>query len=156
MDGVTSSERETEAVSHPAAVVRLAATAREVLAELRSGDLADAARIRADAVYEQSLRRLSALLSDGLRTELSHLVGDHFAGREDEAAPHGAASTAPSTGQLRVAEAQLAGWLDGLLQSMDASLAAQVSRAQRGLGAEEQQETARRSGRHSAQDTAYL
>lgn len=132
-----------EQVSHPAEVVRLTSTAREVLAELRSDDLDGAARSRAEAVYEQSLVQLSTLLSNGLQTELTNLLGAHRSARSGghEPSTSSVPSEVPSTralssGELRVAEAQLAGWLDGLLLVMDESLAAQVLQAENGRDAD--------------------
>lgn len=145
-----------EAVSRPAEVVRLAATAREALVELRSGDLGEAALNRAGAVYEQSLAQLTGLLSDGLRTELCQLVGTRRNERDAHSGHTPSAGPVPSAGELRVAEAQLAGWLDGLLQTMDASLAEQVLGSEQALEAEQREEGARSGPRPSAHDNSYL
>lgn len=141
-----------EYVVHPDAVVRVASIAREVLAELRRDGLGDAARSRAGAVYEQSIVELSSLLSEGLRTELCELLDAH----RTEDTEGGRGATAPSASELRVAEAQLAGWLDGLLQSVDASLSAEAFRTEHTRHEEQRVEAERRESLRRARDTSYL
>lgn len=130
-------------VRRPGEVVRLAMATREVLEVLRTDDVNDAARRRANALYDRSVQQLGEVLSDDLRRELTDLAPDLRDG-------------VPSTDELRVVDAQLAGWLDGLLQSMQAAVAAQQHEAQQAQAeaaarAERQSEAALR--RH---DTTYL
>lgn len=131
-------------VGRPAEVVRVAMATREVLVELRSHELSDDARRRATALYDRSVERLGELLSDDLRRELSDL------------APARAADAVPSTDELRVADAQLSGWLDGLLQNLQAAAVvqaqqAEADRAQAAARAEAADEAERRR-----RDTSYL
>jgi hypothetical protein len=134
-------------VGQPYKVARLAAAAREVLTELRDDDLGHAARNRAGVVYQQSLEQLSTLLSEGLRAELRSLVDAHRAERE---------GGVPSTGELRVAEAQLAGWLEGLLQEIEISRDEESVRSRRALEQERRAVSERRDSRRRARDTSYL
>jgi Bacterial proteasome activator len=128
----------------PAEVVRVAMATREVLEELRSDEMSDAARRRASTLYDRTLDQLRGILSPDLRRELAGLV------------PERQGDEPPTTDELRVADAQLAGWLDGLLQSLQAAVVAQqqerrVEQADAAARAEAEEEAARRR-----RDTSYL
>lgn len=165
IDETASAGPPGEIVSRPAEIVRLTSTAREVLAELRKDGLDRAARSRVEAVYEQSLTQLSTLLSSGLQTELSQIVGAHRTERSrptdvhetsmPSVSPEPSSTPALSTGELRVAEAQLAGWLDGLLLAMDESLAAEMQHAE-SVREAERQEPARKQAEVTVPDNSYL
>ena len=71
-------------------------------------------------IYEQSVEELSEALAPELRDELARL-----------ALPF--SSDSPSEGELRVAQAQLVGWLEGLFHGIQAAVAAQQMMAQRQL-----------------------
>jgi hypothetical protein len=90
----------------PAKVLRLAGMVRQVLDELRRDGVSDVAGPGLRGVYRRSLDELGAALNSDLRAELDRLVKP----LADEGAPSGA--------EIRLAEAQLAGWLDGLFQGM--------------------------------------
>jgi hypothetical protein len=107
-----------ESVTEPAKLLRVIGMTQRVLDELRHDGFGDAARERVNTVYEDSLRELQDLLSDDLRREL-----DRFA-----APLH--TRDAPSEAELRLAEAQLAGWLEGLLQGLQASTLSEQAAAQ--------------------------
>ncbi len=102
-----------EAVIEPAKLLRLATMVRQVLEELRHDGFGDAARKRLDTLYHASMDELGDVLSEDLRAELDRLTQ-----------PVGGQPT-PSEPELRVAEAQLVGWLEGLFQGMQASALAQ-------------------------------
>lgn len=101
-----------EAVQHPAKVMRIAAMARQLLEEVRQAPLDDASRARLREIYETSVSELAEVLSPELREELTRLS---LPFNEDS----------PSDAELRVAHAQLVGWLEGLFHGIQAMLFAQ-------------------------------
>jgi hypothetical protein len=101
-----------EAVQQPAKVMRIASMARTLLEELRSAPLDDAGRSRLKEIYETSVRELGEVVSGDLRDELAAL-----------SLPFDQAS--PSDAELRIAHAQLVGWLEGLFHGIQAMLFAQ-------------------------------
>jgi hypothetical protein len=101
-----------EAVQQPAKVMRIASMARQLLEELRHAPLDDPGRSRLKEIYETSIRELGEVVSGDLREELSAL-----------SLPFDA--DAPSDAELRIAHAQLVGWLEGLFHGIQAMLFAQ-------------------------------
>ena len=108
----------TETVEQPAKVMRIGSMIKQLLEEVRLAPLDDASRIRLAEVYEQSIRELAEGLSPDLRDELARL-----------ALPFDSTGT-PSDAELRVAQAQLVGWLEGLFHGIQATLFAQQMAAQ--------------------------
>jgi hypothetical protein len=108
-----------ESVSEPAKVMRIGAMVRQLLEEVRQAPLDEAGRIRLREIYELSVKELAEGLSPELRDELAQF-----------AMPFNAA--APSEAELRIAQAQLVGWLEGLFHGIQATLFAQqmAARAQ--------------------------
>ena len=102
-----------EAVEHPAKVMRIASMARQLLDEVRQAPLDDASRLRMLEIYETSIKELAEVLSPELREELTRLSSPF----DEEAAP--------SDAELRIAHAQLVGWLEGLFHGIQAMLFAQ-------------------------------
>jgi hypothetical protein len=109
-----------EAVQEPGRVMRIGAMIRQLLEEVRSADLDEAGRDRLREIYDQSVQELSGALSDDLAEELHRL-----------ASPFG--DTPASAGELRVAQAQLVGWLEGLFHGIQATLFAQQAAARQQL-----------------------
>ncbi|HEU5082965.1 MAG TPA: proteasome activator [Acidimicrobiales bacterium] len=109
-----------ESVQEPGRVMRIGAMIRQLLEEVRSADLDDAGRERLREIYDQSVAELSGALSDDLADELHRL-----------ASPFG--DTPASAGELRVAQAQLVGWLEGLFHGIQATLFAQQAAARQQL-----------------------
>lgn len=109
-----------ESVQEPGRVMRIGAMIRQLLEEVRSADLDDAGRERLREIYDQSVTELSGALSDDLADELHRL-----------ASPFG--DTPASAGELRVAQAQLVGWLEGLFHGIQATLFAQQAAARQQL-----------------------
>ncbi len=109
-----------EAVQHPAKVMRIGTMVKQLLEEVRAAPLDDASRKRLKEVYESSVKELADVLSPELKDELARL-----------ASPFEEAAT-PSDAELRIAHAQLVGWLEGLFHGIQAMLFAQQmqSRAQ--------------------------
>ena len=109
-----------EAVTQPAKVMRIGSMVKLLLEEVRNSSLDEASRERLAEVYERSVVELSEALSPDLQEELRMLAlpFDH--------------EEVPSESELRVAKAQLVGWLEGLFHGIQASLMAQqvAARAQ--------------------------
>lgn len=110
-----------ETVDHPAKVMRIGAMMKQLLDEVRLATLDEASRGRLREIYEQSVRELGSALSPDLRDELDHLILP-FTGDD-----------VPSAPEIQVAQAQLVGWLEGLVQGMQAMLFAQQMAAQHQL-----------------------
>ena len=93
---------------------------KQLLDEVRAAPLDEASRNRLKEVYESSLAELADVLSPELKEELSRLSSPF-----DE-------HLTPSDAELRIAHAQLVGWLEGLFHGIQAMLFAQQmqSRAQ--------------------------
>ncbi len=110
----------SETVSQPAKVLRIGSMIKQLLEEVRSTTLDERARVRLREIYETSVREVASGLSPDLREELDRL-----------ALPFSDAE-APSDAELRIAQAQLLGWLEGLFHGIQATLFAQqmAARAQ--------------------------
>jgi hypothetical protein len=134
-------ERKTESVNEPARVLRIGSMVKQLLDEVRSAPLDEKSRVRLREIYEQSIHELSEGLSPDLVAELDRM-----------ALPFD--SDAPSEAELRIAQAQLVGWLEGLFQGIQASLMSQQ------MAARAQLEEMRQRGLPSAGETgrtgAYL
>jgi hypothetical protein len=85
---------------------------RAMLDEVREASLDEAGRSRLLSIYERSLEELKGVLSDDLREELDSVF-----------VPINVES--PSEAELRIAQAQLVGWLEGLFHGIQASLISQ-------------------------------
>ncbi len=109
-----------EAVEEPGRVMRIGSMIKQLLDEVRTAELDDAGRDRLREIYDQSITELSGALSDDLAAELRRL-----------ASPFGDAPA--SAGELRVAQAQLVGWLEGLFHGIQATLFAQQAAARQQL-----------------------
>lgn len=103
----------TENVTEPAKVMRIGSMVRQLLEEVRGTQLDEASRERLAEIYERSIVEISSALSPDLVEEL-HMLALPF---KD--------GVTPSDGELRVAKAQLVGWLEGLFHGIQATLFAQ-------------------------------
>lgn len=110
-------ERPGDSIEHPAKVMRIGSMVRQLLDEVRQAPLDEASRNRLREIYESSVQELSEVLSSELREELERL-----------ALPFGDDVT-PTDAELRVAHAQLVGWLEGLFHGIQATLFAQQMEA---------------------------
>jgi hypothetical protein len=110
----------TESVEQPAKVMRIGSMIRQLLEEVRQAPLDDASRTRLKEIYETSVHELADGLSPDLRDELARLALPF-----DQAAP--------SDAELRIAQAQLVGWLEGLFHGIQATLFAQQMQARQQL-----------------------
>lgn len=123
------SEGPIEAVERPAKVMRIGSMIKQLLDEVRHSPLDDASRSRMKEIYETSVKELANTLSPELAAELHRMTLPLD-------------SPVPSDAELRVAQAQLVGWLEGLFHGIQATLFAQQMAArqfdearQRGLPA---------------------
>jgi Protein of unknown function (DUF2587) len=110
----------TEMVEQPAKVMRIGSMIRQLLEEVRAAPLDEKSRARLKAIHESSIKELEDGLAPELVSELERLS---LPFTENEL---------PSEGELRVAQAQLVGWLEGLFHGIQTTLFAQqmAARAQ--------------------------
>jgi hypothetical protein len=115
----TGPDSHEEAVEQPAKVMRIGSMVKQLLEEVRAAPLDEQSRIRLREIYEMSVRELADSLSPDLAKEL-----DKMALPFDD--------RVPSESELRIAQAQLVGWLEGLFHGIQATLVAQqmAARAQ--------------------------
>jgi hypothetical protein len=109
-----------ETIEAPAKVMRIGSMIKQLLEEVRQAPLDEASRTRLREIYETSVKELAEGLSPDLRDELARLTLPFD--------PDGV----PSESELRIAQAQLVGWLEGLFHGIQATLFAQqmAARAQ--------------------------
>ena len=120
-DGDAAAEPDTEFVSEPAKVMRVGSMIKQLLEEVRTMQLDEPGRERLKAIYRTSITELGSALSADLRDELDRL-----------ALPFDA-DDVPSEVELRLAQAQLVGWLEGLFHGIQATLFAQQMAARQQL-----------------------
>ena len=110
-----------EAIEQPAKVMRVGTMMKQLLDEVRQASLDESSRDRLREIYATSIEELGSALSPDLREELDRLI---LPFPEDHP---------PSQAELQVAKAQLVGWLEGLIQGIQAALFAQQVSAQQQL-----------------------
>jgi hypothetical protein len=120
-DGEPENDGERESVTEPAKVMRIGSMVKQLLDEVRQAPLDDASRERLAEIYERSVTELAEALSPDLQEELRSL-----------ALPFDQDSV-PSDAELRIAQAQLVGWLEGLFHGIQATLFAQQLAARQQL-----------------------
>lgn len=118
-----SAQRDAQVVDQvpaPAKVMRIGSMIKQLLEEVRSAPLDEASRARLSEIHIRSIRELEEGLAPELVEELERL-----------ALPFDS-QTIPSDAELRVAQAQLVGWLEGLFHGIQTTLFAQqmAARAQ--------------------------
>jgi hypothetical protein len=104
-----------ETITEPAKLLRIASMVRELLEETRQTSLDEAGRARMANIYTRSVGELSGVLSPDLRDELEQLAPP--------------VEGVPTESELRVAQAQLVGWLEGLFHGIQAAMFAQQAAA---------------------------
>lgn len=107
-------------VPEPAKLMRIGGMIRKLLEEVRHAELDEAGRDRMRDVYHLSVDELATALSEPLAEELNRLALPL-----DEDIPSGP--------ELRIAQAQLVGWLEGLFHGIQAAVSAQQMMAERQL-----------------------
>lgn len=105
-------------VSEPTKIIRIASMTRALLEEARSAGLDEAGREKLTEIHDRSLAELREVLSDDLLEEFNEVFEPV---RSEEV---------PSESVLRIVQAQLIGWLEGLFHGIQASLASQQMAAQ--------------------------
>ncbi|MBX6357841.1 MAG: bacterial proteasome activator family protein [Micromonosporaceae bacterium] len=100
-------------VEQPAKVMRVGSMIKQLLEEVRAAPLDEAGRQRLTEIHRRSISELEDGLAPELREELERL-----------SLPFDEGST-PSEAELRIAQAQLVGWLEGLFHGIQAALVAQ-------------------------------
>jgi hypothetical protein len=113
-------EGDGEQVTRPTRLIRIASMVRALLDEARRAPLDDAGRRSLREIHERSIRGLEDILSDDLKQELDEVTLPFT-------------SDTPSESELRIAQAQLVGWLEGLFHGIQATLFTQQVAAQRQL-----------------------
>src|SRR5438552_9553277 len=88
-----------ETITEPAKLLRIASMVRELLEETRAASLDEPGRRRMAEIYDRSVGELRDVLSDDLRQEFASLAPP--------------IDGVPTGSEIRVAQAQLVGWLDG-------------------------------------------
>jgi proteasome activator-like protein len=107
-------------IEQPAKVMRIGTMIKQLLEEVRAAPLDEAGRTRLREIHQSSIKELEQGLAPELREELDRLTlpfdDDHV----------------PSEAELRIAQAQLVGWLEGLFHGIQTALFAQqmAARAQ--------------------------
>jgi hypothetical protein len=109
----------TDLVEQPAKVMRIGSMIRQLLEEVKSAPLDEASRARLAGILETSIKELKTGLAPELDEELDRLIAPFETGTPTEA-------------ELRIAQAQLVGWLEGLFHGIQTAIYAQqmAARAQ--------------------------
>ncbi len=110
----------TEMVEQPAKVMRIGSMIKQLLEEVRAAPLDEASRVRLKEIHASSVKELEAGLAPELVEELDRLSLPFTN------------DSVPSEAELRIAQAQLVGWLEGLFHGIQTALFAQqmAARAQ--------------------------
>ena len=116
----TEDDADEPFVPEPAKLMRIGGMIRKLLEEVRHAELDEAGRDRMRDVYHLSVEELATALSEPLASELNRIALPF-----DEEIPSGP--------ELRIAQAQLVGWLEGLFHGIQAAVSAQQMMAERQL-----------------------
>jgi hypothetical protein len=111
----------TDLVEQPAKVMRIGTMIKQLLEEVRAAPLDDASRSRLREIHRTSIAELEEGLAPELRDELERLTLPFT----DDGVP--------SDAELRIAQAQLVGWLEGLFHGIQTALFAQQMAARQQL-----------------------
>ncbi len=115
--GSAAADSPRSSVSDPAKLIRLGTMIQTLMAEIRQADTNEDSRRMLARIHAETMEELSTVLSPDLMDELTE-----FAACCDD-------DGVPSESEIRVAQAQLVGWLQGLLQGLQASMAQQQASA---------------------------
>src|SRR5271156_1992334 len=120
-DPIEETDSLTDLVEQPAKVMRIGTMIKQLLEEGRAAPLDEASRSRLREIHAKSIRELEEGLAPELRDELDRLTLPFTEG------------SVPSDAELRIAQAQLVGWLEGLFHGIQTALFAQqmAARSQR-------------------------
>jgi Bacterial proteasome activator len=109
-------DKAEESITQPAKLLRIASMVRELLEQTRQTTLDEPGRKRLADIYGRAVGELTEVLSPDLREELEQLAPPM--------------DGVPTEAELRVAQAQLVGWLEGLFHGIQAAMFAQQAAAQ--------------------------
>lgn len=118
---VPATQGTKEISDEPQKLLRIGSMVRQMLEEVRRAPLDEEGRRHLREVHDRSMRELRGILSEELRDELDEVT-----------IPFGADT--PTESELRIAQAQLVGWLEGLFHGIQAALWAQQLQSQQQLG----------------------
>jgi hypothetical protein len=111
----TAQPGSAETITEPAKLLRIASMVRELLDETRQASIDEPGRKRLREIYERSFSELRDVLSEDLQQELAELAPP--------------LEQVPTESEIRVAQAQLVGWLEGLFHGIQAAMFAQQAAA---------------------------
>jgi hypothetical protein len=117
---VEGSEGQRDAITEPGKLLRIALMLREMQEEVRRADTDEAGRQRLKQIHDTSLDEMRAVLTGGLQDELNKLTLPFE-------------SDTPTDSEIRIAQAQLIGWLEGLFQGIQAAIVSQQMSARQQL-----------------------
>jgi hypothetical protein len=100
-----------ETVMEPAKLLRIASMVRQLLDDTRQATLDEGGRKRLAEIYQRSVSELGESISKDLKDELAELAPP--------------LEGVPSESEIRIAQAQLVGWLEGLFHGIQAAMFAQ-------------------------------
>ena len=108
-----SEEMPSDLIEQPAKVLRIGSMVKQLLDEVKSAPLDEASRRRLRDIHRQSIKELESGLAPELVEELERLSLPFM---DNEI---------PSEAELRISQAQLVGWLEGLFHGIQTALFAQ-------------------------------
>ncbi len=114
-DEAQQQEAQAETITEPAKLLRIASMVRELLDETRQASLDESGRKRLADIYQRAVGELAGVLSPDLKEELAELAPP--------------LEGVPTESEIRVAQAQLVGWLEGLFHGIQAAMFAQQAAA---------------------------
>jgi hypothetical protein len=114
---MTDASTSQPAISDPAKLIRLGTMVQTLMAEVRQADTDEESRRLLARIHKETMEELATVLSDDLMDELTEFTDCC----DDDGVP--------SEAEIRIAQAQLVGWLQGLLQGLQASMAQQQAAA---------------------------
>ncbi|WP_227492611.1 proteasome activator [Brevibacterium sp. CFH 10365] len=122
-EGLARAQQDQADVSSPAKVMRIGTMVKQLLEEVRGTELDEKGRERLAEIHRRSIDELEEGLSKDLIDELERLD-----------LPFDSADGPPTTSELRIAQAQLVGWLEGLFHGIQTAIMAQQAMAQQMAG----------------------
>jgi hypothetical protein len=134
---------DSNSILQPTKLIRIASMTRAMLEEVRQAPLDEAGRQRLVRIHERSIEELREVLAKDLQQEFDGIFENLQA------------DGIPSESELRIAQAQLIGWLEGLFHGIQASLFSQQMAAQAQL-AEMQRRAITQGGNQTPQETTGL
>jgi hypothetical protein len=118
-DAPGAADAPKDAITEPGKLLRIASMVRELLEETRGAPLDERGRTRLRQIYERSVDELRVVLPDELERELQEFILP--------------LEGVPTESEMRVAQAQLVGWLEGLFHGIQAAMVAQQQAAMQQL-----------------------